>query len=95
MRAVGTGTPSFTPSFIQTVSKTCLRIYIVIAGWDPTRDDNLIAEIMLREAGIKTRLNLYQGTWHLFWVGAPEVEVTRQWMKDSGNGVEWLLAQGK
>jgi acetyl esterase/lipase len=69
--------------------------FIITAGWDPSRDDNLIADIMLHEADTKTRLKLYQGTSHLFWLGFPDLEVTKQWMKDQQSGVEWLLAGGK
>jgi acetyl esterase/lipase len=65
------------------------------SGFDPSRDDNLIAEKMLREAGTKTRLNLYQGTSHLFWLNFPDLEVTKQWAKDRKEGVQWLLAEEK
>ena len=69
--------------------------FIMTAGWDPSRDDNLIADIMLREARTKTSPNLYQGTSHLFWLGFPDLEVTKQWTKDHQRGVEWLLGGGK
>jgi acetyl esterase/lipase len=71
-------------------------VFFTTAGDDPSRDDNLIAEKMMREKyGVKTRLNLYQGASHLFWINFPDLEITKQWAQDQRDGINWLLAGGK
>jgi acetyl esterase/lipase len=70
--------------------------FIMTAGFDPSRDDNLIGEKMMREKyNVKTRLNLYQGATHIFWINFPDLDITKRWAQDRREGIKWLLAGGQ
>jgi acetyl esterase/lipase len=63
---------------------------------DQLRDEALTLEkIMREECGIKTRLDIYPGLPHGFWVGFPEASISRKMRQDSVNVLKWLLEQAK
>jgi len=67
--------------------------YFQIAGMDPLRDEALIYESVLRdECGVKTRLDVYPGLPHGFWSWWPKAEFSKKQLKDSLEGLAWLLA---
>ncbi|KXX77525.1 Carboxylesterase NlhH [Madurella mycetomatis] len=68
--------------------------YFQVCGMDINRDDGLIYERVLREeCGVPTRLDLYSGFPHCWWDMYPDLDMSKQRMKDTLSGFEWLLGQ--
>ncbi|OAP61699.1 hypothetical protein AYL99_03902 [Fonsecaea erecta] len=66
--------------------------YFQVCGLDPVRDDGLIYEKVLREeCDVPTRLDLYRGWAHCWWAMFPDLDMSRQRMRDAVDGVGWLL----
>lgn len=65
--------------------------FIQVCGRDFMRDDGLLYELMLREHGTKTRLNVYPGLPHCFWTLIPYHEASKKFMTDIALGFAWLL----
>ena len=63
--------------------------YLAVCGKDPLRDDGLAFEKQLKKAGVKTKINLYEGLPHLFW-SAP-IPVAQAAMKDIIVGLNWAI----
>ncbi|EXJ76501.1 uncharacterized protein A1O5_01009 [Cladophialophora psammophila CBS 110553] len=70
--------------------------YFQVCGLDPSRDDGLIYEKVLREeCDVPTRLDLYNGLAHCWWAMFPDLEMSQRRTKDTVNGVGWLLSLKK
>ncbi|KAE8444360.1 hypothetical protein EG329_000670 [Mollisiaceae sp. DMI_Dod_QoI] len=68
--------------------------FFQVCGLDPLRDEGLIYERILREeAGIKTRIDVYEGLGHYFWTNFPELEMSKTFVEDTVKGMRWLLEQ--
>lgn len=67
----------------------------LVCGKDPLRDEALLLEKVMREdEGIKTKLHVYGGLPHGFWMVMPQMDASKEAANDSFEGVKWLLEQG-
>lgn len=58
---------------------------------DPPRDEALIFEDMLKEAGMQTKLDMYAGLPHVFWHMYKQLDQSKAWIEDTLKGFAWLL----
>ncbi len=66
-----------------------------IAGADPWRDVGLLYEELVRESGVKTKLDAFPGLFHGFWGVFPAAEFSKDYWVKSDEGLKWLLEQVK
>ncbi|KAL5526185.1 hypothetical protein ACEPAG_7524 [Sanghuangporus baumii] len=69
--------------------------YVQIAGADVLRDEGLLYEQFMREAGVPTKLEVYPGVPHGFDVYYPELKISQKWRADFHIGMQWLLGFSK
>lgn len=67
------------------------KAYFQLGGLDPLRDEAVVYDGKLREAGVLTRFDLYDGYGHMFWTNYPEVERSKEFVADTLRGARWLL----
>lgn len=67
-------------------------MFLQVCGSDPLRDEALIYEYILRnEYGIPTRLEIYPGLPHGFWIIYTKLKATKKFLEDTVDGMAWLL----
>ncbi|KAK5171505.1 uncharacterized protein LTR77_004650 [Saxophila tyrrhenica] len=87
--------PLFSPLLHENL-KGLPAAYFQLAGLDPLRDEGLLYERVLREEnGVPTRLDVYDGLGHMFWTNWPEMERSKGFVRDTLEGVRWLLEVGR
>ena len=70
-------------------------VFLQVCGADPLRDEALIYERLVREAGGRTKLRVYPGVPHAFWSVWPAWDKSKKAMNETTEGIGWLLKQGK
>ncbi|KAF2723123.1 alpha/beta-hydrolase [Polychaeton citri CBS 116435] len=69
------------------------KAFIQACGLDPIRDDALVWDEMLKEAGVQTRTELYPGCPHAHWSFMPGLDITTKARVDTVVGMAWLLGK--
>lgn len=67
------------------------RVYQQLCGRDTNRDEGLIWDDMLKKDGVDTRLDLYVGLPHCFWLALAHLPEYSKWKEDTTEGLRWLL----
>lgn len=67
--------------------------YLQACGMDPIRDDALIYESILRDNGVKTRMDVYPGCPHGHWAFFPMLQTSQKAGLDIFMGFGWLLGK--
>ncbi|EMR66847.1 putative lipase 2 protein [Eutypa lata UCREL1] len=68
------------------------KTYFQACGWDIMRDCTLVMEQVWKDASVPTRLNVYPGLPHAFWILGLPIEQTRKFEADVVKGLKWLLS---
>ncbi|KAK3626888.1 hypothetical protein LTR56_019514 [Elasticomyces elasticus] len=88
-----TTSPLFSP-LLHSNLKGLAPAYFQLAGLDPLRDEGLLYEKVLREEyAVPTRLEVYDGFGHMFWTNWPTLVRSQEFVRDTLEGVRWLLSQ--
>ena len=68
------------------------KTYIATRGRDPLRDDGRVLEVMLKERGVQTKSDFYEGVPHYFWM-FPGIKGGEEFLMNVVKGTQWVLGQ--
>lgn len=87
--------PLVNPLYYPTGHKDLPPSFFQCCGWDPLRDEGIAYEKALKAAGNETRLIVYEGVPHCFWVYYPMLSLRKKYFEDAIDGFTWLLSHVK
>ncbi|PGH02591.1 hypothetical protein AJ79_07595 [Helicocarpus griseus UAMH5409] len=67
--------------------------FVQICGLDILRDDAICYVRGLTDAGVDVQSKKYEGLPHVFWVYAPQLEVSRIIEQDCVDGLNWIISK--
>ncbi|KAI0812843.1 alpha/beta-hydrolase [Xylaria sp. FL0064] len=70
------------------------KMFLQVAGHDLFRDNGLVLAYALQDRGVEVKLEVYPGVCHSFWVFAPDLTVSKKFVRDIVEGFAWLLGAG-
>ena len=83
--------PLWSPFNSDTAFQGLPRAFIQVAGKDLVRDDEIVWARALADHGVETRLEVYPGVEHAFWIVFLHLKQSRKFMTDIALGIGWLL----
>ncbi|KAI0708768.1 Alpha/Beta hydrolase protein [Cerioporus squamosus] len=69
--------------------------FIQVQELDPLRDEGILYEKLLRQAGVPTKVILYPGCFHAFHYCFPHIAAAVKLDRDAREGIKWLLTQSR
>lgn len=70
-------------------------MYAQVCGWDVLRDEGLLYEKLVREAGVQTKVDVYPGAFHGFSCAFSDVRLGVRFDREFREGIRWLLSLSK
>lgn len=67
------------------------KAVISVCGWDPRRDEGILFEKLLKDAGVAVRMDVHRGLPHGFWTVCRGLNVSKEWERKLVEDVGWLL----
>jgi versiconal hemiacetal acetate esterase len=80
----------YTPALFGNL-KEFPKAYSVACGLDPMRDDAIIMDSELKRAGVLTKIDIYPGLPHIFWV-FPQLASSPIFLKNMIEGAKFILS---
>ncbi|EEH33368.2 hypothetical protein PAAG_04418 [Paracoccidioides lutzii Pb01] len=69
------------------------QTFIQICGIDIFRDDVVCYAAGLDDAGVDVQSKMYEDLPHLFWLQAPQLEISRKVEQDCVDGINWIISK--
>lgn len=79
------------PLLFESHADIAKKAYFAICGWDPRRDEAILLEELLKDAGLSTKAHVYPGLPHGFWTTCPDLPCSKKWLEDLLEGLEWMI----